>query len=146
MNKKGFTLIELLAVVAILAILAIIALPNVLELYKNTRKNAFLTEVQSVYEAAKTKYFLNQFGDTGGNKVYTSLSGITGAETLQISGGTGGNNFKYCVVLDASGKATKFQVRNGTFYYNGTNITKASEIVIGSVTEATTDITACAAS
>ena len=41
MKKKGFTLVELLAVIAILAILVIIALPNVLELYRNARKNAF---------------------------------------------------------------------------------------------------------
>ena len=47
-NKKGFTLVELLAVIAILAILVIIALPNVINMYTKTQKEAFLTETKKI--------------------------------------------------------------------------------------------------
>ena len=56
MKKKGFTLVELLAVIAILAILVIIALPNVIKLYNDAKKNAFLTEVKTLYNTASSKY------------------------------------------------------------------------------------------
>ena len=54
-NKKGFTLVELLAVIAILAILVIIALPNVMNLFKTAKRNAFETQVRKVAQVSKQK-------------------------------------------------------------------------------------------
>ena len=55
MKKKGFTLVELLAVIAILAILVIIALPNVMNLFKTAKRNAFETQVRKVAQVSKQK-------------------------------------------------------------------------------------------
>ena len=38
MNKKGFTLAELLAVIAILALLIILVLPNIVSLFKESKR------------------------------------------------------------------------------------------------------------
>ena len=46
MKRKGFTLVELLAVIAILAILTVIAVPNVLKMYNNSKKNAFIVQAR----------------------------------------------------------------------------------------------------
>ncbi len=55
-NKKGFTLIELLAVIVILAILILLAMPAVLGLMEKAKKNAFVTESQSIVKVANTAY------------------------------------------------------------------------------------------
>ena len=66
MKKKGFTLVELLAVIAILAILVIIALPNVLKMYNDSKKNAFMTETQTLAKEVSSKYISESMK---GNKV-----------------------------------------------------------------------------
>ena len=139
MKKKVFTLVELLAVIAILAILVIIALPNVLELYKNARKNAFLDEVQSVYTAAVNKYMLSQYGT--GTTWPQTFTNTSGTNTLDIQGGTG--TFKYCATVDVSGKVTSLKASNGTFSYTGTNIDQASKIQTSGISESTTNLSSC---
>ena len=133
MNKKGFTLVELLAVIAILAILVIIALPNVLELYRNARKNAFLDEVQSVYTAAVNKYMLSQYGTSGaGAGTYYDVGG-EGDNKLDIQNGSG--TFKYCVQINAVGEIEKLVASNGTNHYdNGSTVLKqAGDVKIAQV-------------
>lgn len=53
MSKKGFTLVELLAVIAILAILVIIALPNVLKMFNDSKKNAFIVQARKTASVAQ---------------------------------------------------------------------------------------------
>lgn len=55
-KKNGFTLIELLAVIAVIAILTIIAVPNVLKLYKESKKNTFIAEVRKTAKSAQLEY------------------------------------------------------------------------------------------
>lgn len=55
-NRNGFTLIELLAVIAVIAILTIIAVPNVLKLYKESKKNTFIAEVRKTAKSAQLEY------------------------------------------------------------------------------------------
>ncbi len=122
MRRKGFTLVELLAVIAILAILTIIALPNVLELFKNAKKNAFFNEVQSIYESAKNKFFLNQFNDNS-NHTYTNTSGNN---KLDIENGTG--EFKYCVNMDSNGYITSINISDGEYKYEINSKTDKADI------------------
>ncbi len=108
MNKKGFTLIELLAVVAILAILAIIALPNVLEIYHNTRKNAFVNEIDSIIRVAKQQFFFNP--------VASSWSNVSGSSNkLSLSND---DYIEYYVETNENGEVIKLQVKNGTYQYS----------------------------
>lgn len=55
-KRNGFTLIELLAVIAVIAILTIIAVPNVLKLYKESKKNTFIAEVRKTAKSAQLEY------------------------------------------------------------------------------------------
>lgn len=57
MSKKGFTLVELLAVIAILAILVIIALPNVLKMFNDSKKNAFIVQTRKTANVSQEKLF-----------------------------------------------------------------------------------------
>ena len=53
MKNKGFTLVELLAVIAILAILVIIAIPNVLKMFNDSKKNAFMVQARKTANVAQ---------------------------------------------------------------------------------------------
>ena len=105
MKKKGFTLVELLAVIAILAI--------VLSMYNEARKNTFITEVRDYYKAGEQNFLLN----SGNAVTYTSLSGVTGSKTIEM---TGNKNMQYYIVFDANGKCTKLLATNGTYKVEAT--------------------------
>lgn len=107
MNKKGFTLVELLAVIAILAILVIIALPNVLSMFNQAKKDTFVTESREYLKTGQKSYLL----DGGKEVVYTNLSDVSGAKTLDMESGT----MQYYIKFDSTGKCTKFLVTNGTY-------------------------------
>ncbi len=71
LNRKGFTLIELLAVIVILAILILLAMPSVLSIMEKSRKNALVTEAESIINAAKTAYTSDVTSGTArGDKTY----------------------------------------------------------------------------
>ena len=106
-NKKGFTLVELLAVIAILAILVIIALPNVIRLYKDAKKNAFVTEAQTLYKETSKKFISES---SKGNK----LSTVSSKNDTKLD--MTGENLDYCVILDNQGKVTKFAVGNNSYF------------------------------
>ena len=112
MKKKGFTLVELLAVIAILAILVIIALPNVLKMFNNAKKNAFLTEAKTVYSEVSKKYISESMK---GNK----LSYISSEDDTKLD--MNGEKLKYCIKLDNNGKITAMKVGNDKYYlfYDG---------------------------
>ena len=70
-NKKGFTLIELLAVIVILSILILLAMPSVLRIMENAKKNAFITEAESIIKAAQTQYAENAVNSAAPKTCYT---------------------------------------------------------------------------
>ncbi|MCI7332544.1 MAG: BspA family leucine-rich repeat surface protein [Mollicutes bacterium] len=106
-NKKGFTLVELLSVIAILAILVIIALPNVIRMFTDAKKNAFVTEVQVVYKET-TKKFISE--SSKGNK----LSTVSSIDDTKLN--MTGEGLDYCVILDNQGKVKKLAVGNNSYY------------------------------
>ena len=55
-NKKGFTLVELIAVIALLAVILLLIVPNVVNILKEGREDAFVNQVQSVMRAAEKQY------------------------------------------------------------------------------------------
>ena len=105
MNKKGFTLVELLAVIAILAILVIIAIPNVLKMYNDSKKNAFMTEAQNLAKEVSSKYISESMK---GNKV-TVISNKQ--NPLDMTG----RELEYNFELDSQGKIKSMWVSNGTY-------------------------------
>ena len=105
MKKKGFTLVELLALIAILAILVIIALPNVLKMYNDSKKNAFMTDAQNLAKEVSSKYISESMK---GNKV-TVISNKQ--NPLDMTG----RELEYNFELDSQGKIKNMIVSNGTY-------------------------------
>lgn len=142
-NKKGFTLVELLAVIVILAVLALVAMPNVTRLMNDSRKNAFITEVENFVTYAQTSYTNSQISGTVPKGPDESL--ITGQKfndvsydyycvsyAKLVSGGfiqkSNGDNYKgiFEIYMPTDGTSTKtiIYMSNGNYQINGLSINK----------------------
>ena len=111
LNKKGFTLVELLAVIAILAILMLLVTPNILSMFTEGRKDAFVTQVQSVWRAAEQQYMTKSFSGTA-STVFTNLDTSTDND---ISFGS--TDIKYYVSFDGNGNVAKIGVSDNNYCY-----------------------------
>ncbi len=110
-KKKGFTLVELLAVIAILAILVLIALPNILNLYRNARKNTFVSDVQNIMRSSEQEYVMGEIGNEN-NTCYDSKT-----NPLEIEARS---NLKYRVNLN-KGKIINIEVLDNNYYISVSN-------------------------
>ena len=97
MKRKGFTLVELLAVIAILAILVIIALPNVLKMFNDSKKNAFIVQARKTASVAQEKLFTSNEKTFDCNKLLT------------------GQKFKECTATTSNNKVTVDVLGSGTY-------------------------------
>lgn len=130
LNKKGFTLIELLAVIAILAILFMLVTPNILKMFTSGRKQAFVTQVQSIYKAAESEYMASQFTTSTG-PIYCS-EGTGSTEKLDISENKA---LKYYVQIDPmTGKIIKLRVADKNFYYSS-NTTGGDAVSVDNISD-----------
>ena len=86
MKNKGFTLVELLAVIAILAILVIIAIPNVLKMFNDSKKNAFMVQ------ARKTAYVAQEHTVLSSDKTFDCNSLLTGQKFKDCTATVDKNN------------------------------------------------------
>lgn len=142
-NKKGFTLVELLAVIVILAVLALVAMPNVTRLMNDSRKNAFITEVENFVTYAQTSYTNSQISGTVPKGPDESL--ITGqmfnnvsydyycvSYAKLVSGGfiqkSNGDNYKGVFEIymptDGTSSKTVIYMSNGNYQINGLSVNK----------------------
>lgn len=143
LNRNGFTLVELLAVIVILAVLALVAMPNVTRLMNDSRKNAFITEVENFVTYAQTSYTNSQINGTITNSADESL--ITGqtfnnasydyycvSYAKLVSGGfiqkSNGDNYKGIFEIymptDGTSSKTVIYMSNGSYQINGLSINK----------------------
>ena len=98
MSKKGFTLVELLAVIAILAILVIIALPNVLKMFNDSKKNAFIVQARKTANVSQGKLFTSNETTFDCNELLT------------------GSKFKECTAtVDKNNQVTVDVLGSGTY-------------------------------
>ena len=123
-NRNGFTLVELLAVIAILAILVIIALPNVIKMYNNARKQAFLTEARTVYKEVEKKYIRDSINGSTTRNVNSKDN------KLDLTG----NKIDYDINLGGNGKITDFKAYDSSYCIDG-KFNDISELDIDDVTE-----------
>ena len=96
MKRKGFTLVELLAVIAILAILVIIALPNVLKMFNDSKKNAFIVQARKIANVSQEKLF------TSNETTFDCNELLTGSKFKECSATTSNNK----VSVDVLGSGT----------------------------------------
>lgn len=105
-KKNAFTLIELLAVIAIIAILTVIAVPNILKLYKESKKNIFIAQVRKVAKSSQKEYaenINNTFDcnkDISGNK-YKECTGTIDEDEVTITA-LGDGAFKNFLMVDVT--------------------------------------------
>ena len=97
MKNKGFTLVELLAVIAILAILVIIAIPNVLKMFNDSKKNAFMVQ------ARKTASVAQEHTIVSNDKTFDCNSLLTGQKFKDCTATVDKNNQ---VSVDVLGSGT----------------------------------------
>ena len=128
-NKKGFTLVELIAVIAILSILLVMALPQVLELFNDSREGAFITQVQSIYRAAEEQYVSDQLSPNVGSTATRYCRDETNSNTeddLTVSS----DAVYYDIEFNSDGQVTKIIVSDGSKYsYTSTS----SPVKIGDI-------------
>ena len=86
MKNKGFTLVELLAVIAILAILVIIAIPNVLKMFNDSKKNAFMVQARKTASVAQEHTVLSS------DKTFDCNSLLTGQKFKDCTATVDKNN------------------------------------------------------
>ncbi len=124
-NNKGFTLVELLAVIAILAILVIITLPNVVSLFNEAKKDAFLTECKQIFKTAQNQWMSDSMFETK-DQVYKRCKTCTG-KSLKMSGR---QEIEYYIKINKAGKVVTLQASDGTyqFIYNGNDL-KIEDII-----------------
>lgn len=116
LNKKGFTLIELLAVIAILAILMLLVTPNILEMFTKGRKDAFVTNAQSVWKAAEQQYLNDSISAAGagvGGPYCSDKFKPTGVTCKTIS--TIASAYDYYIDFKADGNIHNFILVDSNF-------------------------------
>ena len=96
-NNKGFTLVELLAVIAILAILVIIAIPNVLKMFNDSKKNAFIVQARKTANVSQEHTVLSN------DKTFDCNSLLTGQKFKDCTATVDKNNQ---VTVDVLGSGT----------------------------------------
>ena len=111
-DNKGFTLVELLAVVAILSLLVIIALPNIMAMFKEAKKNSFLTECKQIYKTSQQQWMNDSMFETE-EQTYTRCDTCTG-KSLKLNGR---QEIDYFITLNKAGKVTSFKATDGTYQY-----------------------------
>ena len=105
-KKNAFTLIELLAVIAVIAILTVIAVPNILKLYKESKKNIFIAQVRKVAKSSQKEYAENMNNtfdcnkDLSGNK-YKECTGTIDEDEVTITA-LGDGAFSNFLMLDVT--------------------------------------------
>ena len=127
MKNKGFTLVELLAVIAILAILVIIAIPNVLKMFNDSKKNAFMVQARKTASVAQEHTIFSN------DKTFDCNSLLTGQKFKDCTATVDKNNQVTVDVL-GSGAYENFlmvDVTTNANYGKFVDLTKINTINIG---------------
>lgn len=127
-NKKGFTLVELIAVIAILSILLVMALPQVLELFNDSRESAFITQVQSIYRAAEEQYVSDQLVPNN-EKVATSYCKDEANSSTDDDLNISNDDVLYNIEFNSEGQITLIKVSDGKYSYTSAS----SPVKIGDI-------------
>jgi prepilin-type N-terminal cleavage/methylation domain-containing protein len=107
MKRNGFTLVELLAVIAIMAILVIITLPNIMELYIDAGKRAYIVDVESMIKESERKYISESINS---NKIT-----IVSSDSENKLDSSSSNKYDYSFFLDQKGNVNHVIISNGTY-------------------------------
>lgn len=131
-NKKGFTLVELLAVIVIIAILITVGTPIASNIIDDSKKSAFATYVDKIYEDTVKQYEsdIHDNYDLRGKCVIYDIENSLGlADTGENEGYVlvrpGLNNHKYYMNIHNK----RYMVNN--YEYDNTTKTKITRYIKG---------------
>ena len=110
MNKKGFTLVELLAVVALMGVLVIVLSTDVIDTFKGTKQQNFVTETREVCREA-TNTFLRESIVTLQAKNYYKF-GNDNSHALNLNGR---QEFNYFIKVNTDGEVIGLLTWDGTY-------------------------------
>ena len=110
MNKKGFTLVELLAVVALMGVLVIVLSTDVIDTFKGTKQQNFVTETREVCREA-TNTFLRESIVTLQAKNYYKF-GNDNSHELNLNGR---KEFNYFIKVNTDGEVIGLLTWDGTY-------------------------------
>ena len=114
-NRNGFTLVELIAVIAVLAVILLLVVPNILEMFEDGKKDAFIRQIQSVWKEAEKEFAVDYANDID-NSVYSdSVSNLGKQLKLNKSKVT------YVVGFDDYGQVNYIAVGDSKFCYISAN-------------------------
>ena len=114
MKKNGFTLVEILAVIAIIAILATLVLPNIIDTFKKSKKNNFLTEAREVYKTAKNQYVYDRAKGFNSIKYQHGFNTYSGSDVKELDL-NGRVDYNYLVVINTNGEIIYFIVQDNDY-------------------------------
>lgn len=141
-NKKGFTLIELLAVIAILAILVVVAVPAILNLFRESRRNTFITQAQLLFKAAEQKIVSLQISPGSDSTKFCYVYNADAPITLNPIELEGTRKMAYSIEISNDNEITSFILTDGRYSVTRTG-TPISISDIDSVDETTATLTTC---
>ena len=136
-NKKGFTLIDLLAVIVVLAIVMVLAVTTILPYMKEARKNAFVTEANTLKYAAESGVNLIVTGKITNNYTPINNGYCFTLENLQDLGLFKKDNKSYDGIVKIIKKGKNFDyyvsLKNKEYYINDTK-SEISEKDVNNIT------------
>ena len=122
-NKNGFTLVELLAVIAILAILVVMLLPNIIELFQDSKEGAFKVEIQQIMKQAEAQWLLDMGKEqTFYNCMYPSGEEDADPNDLPLQGA----DYYYKITINAKGEFTEVSIASNDYAYSSVTDSKTT--------------------
>lgn len=103
--------------------------PTILGMINQSSNNTFLTEIKSIYSSARKQFTLDDLNNSvKGDVTYSNIEGCSG-KTLDV-------DFKevaYSITLDKEGNIKAFNVYNGVYVFEKTNIKDISDITLDKI-------------
>lgn len=103
--------------------------PTILGMINQSSNNTFLAEIKSIYSSARKQFTLDDLNNSvKGDVTYSNIEGCSG-KTLDV-------DFKevaYSITLDKEGNIKAFNVYNGVYVFEKTNIKDISDITLDKI-------------
>lgn len=115
-NKKGFTLVELIAVITLIGVVMILIIPNVLGLFKQSKKTLFVDESLEIFKNAYTTYIYRSSNGEYNKRFCKGIDQSTNLLDLENQ-----DELYYDITVDAYGEVLKIKIAKDGYGLNINN-------------------------
>ncbi len=103
--------------------------PTILGMINQSSNNTFLTEIKSIYSSARKQFTLDDLNNSvKGDVTYSNIEDCSG-KTLDVDF----TKVVYSITLDKEGNVKAFNVYNGVYVFEETNIKDISDITLDKI-------------